>query len=264
MKIIVFHSYKGGTGKTTIAINTAINFARKGYKTLAIDADLKAPTFDSIFPGLEPAYRFNELFEKRERPKGMKDPKPLDLPVKSKVHDNLDLIFADPKPKFGEGLLSMDKNFHTKALKKLADSKAEFEAAGYDFVIIDTSPSLNLPSVNALFIADAAILVLRPNQYGITGTNFLLKELYSMLGNINRKDYILFNQVVPGTANHLVNKWKRDFKRKLNVDTIGVIPCNCQIALSMLNGNMLFDKQENAVFQKVMDQIFVNLMKELT
>ena len=52
MKTIIFHSYKGGTGKTTLALNTAYNLARRGYKTIAIDADLNAPTFDSIFPNL--------------------------------------------------------------------------------------------------------------------------------------------------------------------------------------------------------------------
>ncbi len=120
MKVIVFHSYKGGTGKTTLAINTAIKLSQKGYKTIVLDSDLNAPTFDSIFIGVKPKYRFNDLF------KGKETPTANDLICNSRINDNLDLIFADSQPKFGQGLLSMDKDFHRIALKKLIDLKKEY------------------------------------------------------------------------------------------------------------------------------------------
>lgn len=267
MKVIVFHSYKGGTGKTTVALNVAMSLAQKGYRVLAIDADLNAPTFESIFVGLKPKFCFNDLFEnelrKKENDKNNEPPKPKELPVNSRIHDNLDLIFANSKPKFGEGLLSMDKTFHSNALKKLFITKIEFEKLGYDYVIMDTSPSLNLASINSIIIADAAVIVLRPNKYGIAGTTFLLKELYSMLGIVKRKDYIVFNQVVPGTPSRLINQWNKHFKKRLEVETIGILHCNCSIALNMLFGKMIID-QEDTEFPNVINAIAEKIHNDLT
>ena len=258
MKAIIFHSYKGGTGKTTLALNTAYNLARRGYKTIAIDADLNAPTFDSIYPKIKPEYQFNDLFE-------MKTPPALkELIVPSGDENNLDLIFANPKPKFGKGLLSMDKNFHAQALKKLVDAKRELAELGYEYAIFDTSPSLNLASINALIIADASMIILRPNEYGISGTIFLIKELYSMLGTVSRKDFLVFNQVVPGTPKKFITDWEKRFKKDLDIKTIGVILCNCGIALNLLHGNIIADSPENQHFIKTMNIIVDNLLKELS
>ncbi|MFW9924373.1 MAG: ParA family protein [Candidatus Thorarchaeota archaeon] len=257
MKVIVFHSYKGGTGKTTLALNTAMSLARRGFRTLVIDADLNAPTFDSIFLEEQPKHRFNELFEDGNQLSAK------ELPVKSNIDTNLDLIFADPKPKFGVGLLSMDKNFHAEALKKLFAIKEEFIQMGYEYVIIDTSPSLNLASINALIIADASVIVLRPNRYGMSGTTFLLKEIYSLLGAADRKDFIVFNQVVPGTPKQLIADWEKQFKKELGIETIGLLLCNCGIALNMLHGKLIIDDPSKIQFIKTMDGIVENLLKAL-
>ncbi|MEA2070523.1 MAG: ParA family protein [Asgard group archaeon] len=265
MKLIVYHSYKGGTGKTTLAINTAMYLARKGYKTLAIDADLKAPTFDSIFEGIKPKHRFNEIFDDVEQKKqNKKGSNPIsEIPTPSLINNNLDLIFANPKPKFGKGLLSLDKDYHAKALKKLVETKKQFEQLGYKYVIMDTSPSLNLFSINTLIIAEAAIIVLRPNRYGIAGTTFLLKEIYSMLGIIDRRDFLLFNQVVPGTPKRLLEKWETHFKENFNVETLGMLPCNCSIALKMLFGNFIIEKTDSPEFSKQLKKMVNNLVKAL-
>ncbi|NHJ39226.1 MAG: ParA family protein [Asgard group archaeon] len=265
MKVIVFHSYKGGTGKTTVALNVAMSLAEKGFRVLAIDADLNAPTFESIFTGLKPKFCFNDLFEYELNNKDQdnESPQPKELPINARIHNNLDLIFANSKPKFGEGLLSMDKTFHSNALKKLFITKAEFEKLGYDYVIMDTSPSLNLASINSIIIADATVIVLRPNKYGIAGTTFLLKELYSMLGIVKRKDYIVFNQVVPGTPSKLINQWKKHFQKRLEVDTIGILHCNCSIALNMLFGKMIID-QEETEFPIVINAIAEKIHNDLT
>lgn len=47
--IIAFHSYKGGTGKTTIACNCAAMLARKGYRVCLLDLDVYAPSLQSYF-----------------------------------------------------------------------------------------------------------------------------------------------------------------------------------------------------------------------
>jgi chromosome partitioning protein len=46
---IAFHSYKGGTGKTTIAANLAALLAKKGYRVFLLDLDVYAPSLQAYF-----------------------------------------------------------------------------------------------------------------------------------------------------------------------------------------------------------------------
>jgi MinD-like ATPase involved in chromosome partitioning or flagellar assembly len=46
---IAFHSYKGGTGKTTIASNLAAMLAARGYKVSLLDLDVYAPSLHAYF-----------------------------------------------------------------------------------------------------------------------------------------------------------------------------------------------------------------------
>jgi chromosome partitioning protein len=48
-KSIVFHSYKGGTGKTTLAANYAALLARKGFRVFLLDLDVYAPSLQTYF-----------------------------------------------------------------------------------------------------------------------------------------------------------------------------------------------------------------------
>ena len=48
-KCIAFHSYKGGTGKTTIACNLAVSLAKKGYRVCLLDFDVSAPSIQAYF-----------------------------------------------------------------------------------------------------------------------------------------------------------------------------------------------------------------------
>lgn len=46
---IAFHSYKGGTGKTTIASNLSAHFVNQGKKVVLIDLDLYSPSLQTYF-----------------------------------------------------------------------------------------------------------------------------------------------------------------------------------------------------------------------
>ena len=48
-KCIAFHSYKGGTGKTTLAANFAALLAKNGYRAFLLDLDVYAPSLQSYF-----------------------------------------------------------------------------------------------------------------------------------------------------------------------------------------------------------------------
>src|SRR5215467_14976092 len=76
-KCIAFHSYKGGTGKTTLAANFAASLAKKGYKVFLLDFDVYAPSLQSYFE-VDPKKWINDfLFEKAELKEVVLDLTPL-------------------------------------------------------------------------------------------------------------------------------------------------------------------------------------------
>ena len=92
-KCIAFHSYKGGTGKTTIGANFAACLTRKGYKVSLIDLDVYAPSLQSYFD-VEPSKSINDyLYSNAEVEDVMVDMTPLlnnslsnvTVPIEAKV-----------------------------------------------------------------------------------------------------------------------------------------------------------------------------------
>ena len=87
MKTISVHSYKGGTGKTTFLLNLAGYLAKDGQKSIAIDYDLRAPSFQSYFKADLPYFISDYLLD---------DKKLSDVVYPCDVDENirLDLVFS--------------------------------------------------------------------------------------------------------------------------------------------------------------------------
>jgi len=62
-KCVAFHSYKGGTGKSTISSNLSATLARKGFTAVLLDLDVYAPSLQDYFQW-QPKKSINDfLFE---------------------------------------------------------------------------------------------------------------------------------------------------------------------------------------------------------
>ena len=61
-KCIAFHSYKGGTGKTTLASNLVPLLVRKGLRVCLLDLDVYAPSIQSYF-GIRPLKWINDYLD---------------------------------------------------------------------------------------------------------------------------------------------------------------------------------------------------------
>ena len=225
-RCIAFHSYKGGTGKTTLACNSAALLARKGYKVCLLDLDIYAPSFQSYFDR-EPIVGINDFLNSNvEVDKAMID-------YTSAVENQKDNIRATdssyPYPTRSENEKKLRKkgklwigfsNMQKKGVFELenADSAtkrdiirrfiylrerliSDFHA---DYIIIDTSPGMRFWSINSLAIADILLLTLKMGSLDVDGTRIAVNEIYKSFTKFGSKAYLLYNLIagycVPATV----------------------------------------------------------------
>jgi chromosome partitioning protein len=204
MKCIAFHSYKGGTGKTTLAANFAALLAKKGYHVFLLDLDVYAPSLQSYFH-TDPKKWINDfLFKQAELKEVVVD---LTSLIKSRGGSSTSSN-AEKCGKLWVGFCNAKKE----EIFKLEDSQATTKlsvfrrfillkelllSSGYeaDYIIIDTSPGIRYWSINALVVADVLLLTLKVGDVDIAGTRELVTEIYGSLKKFGAMSFLLLNRV---------------------------------------------------------------------
>jgi len=221
---ITFHSYKGGTGKTTLAANFAALLAKKGYRAFLLDLDVYAPSLQSYF-NTDPKKWINDfLYDNAELKEVVLDFTPVidrigggstsnSAETKAKAErGQLWVAFCNAKKeeiyKLEGGSPATGKQDTSKIhllrrfilLRELLIS--EYHA---DYVIIDTSPGIRYWSINALAVADTLLLTLKMGDLDIAGTRKLAEEIYGSFTKFGTKSFLLWNRVAGYCIPHNVH-----------------------------------------------------------
>jgi len=160
--IIAVINNKGGTGKTTTAVNLGGAFAKLGYNALVVDLDPQASA--SLFLGTN----------SNESSPSMSKVLFNDVSIKSAVRSSsmpgLDFMTADPELYNADLIWSDVSGRERKLTTALESIKVD-----YDFILCDCPPSFSTISVNALVAADAYIIPVTPDY-------LVLEDLSCMIG----------------------------------------------------------------------------------
>jgi len=162
--IIAIANQKGGVGKTTTAINLAAALAQKGMKTLLIDLD---PQGNSTMSFLDRRVIEKSMFEVLTEPGAM-----MSHVVKKTALPNLDVAPARIALAKIEAKLLGELDSHYR-LKDALDRVRET----YDFVVIDTPPTLGIITVNALVAASHVLIPIQSSYFALEGTDDLLETI---------------------------------------------------------------------------------------
>src|SRR6195952_5006370 len=168
-KVIAFANQKGGVAKTTTTLNLAVALSEEGHRVLCCDMDpqgnltmsqgIDPDTLDkSMYDVLVHQTSIREVVRKRE----------VDVACAS-----IDLAGAEIAM---STMIGRERSLE-KAIKKVADD--------YDFVCIDTPPSLGLLTINALTAADKVIVPVQCEYLSMRGLIQLQNTLQMIRENLN-------------------------------------------------------------------------------
>jgi chromosome partitioning protein len=168
-EVFVFANQKGGVAKTTTTLNLAVAFAESGYRVLCIDLDPQGNL--TMSQGIDP--------DKVE--KSLYDVLVNDMPISEIiVKREIDIAVASIDLAGAEIAMS------TKIGRERSLEKALKEVEGdYDFVCIDTPPSLGLLTINALTAADKVIVPVQCEYLSMRGLVQLQNTLRMIQENLN-------------------------------------------------------------------------------
>lgn len=168
MKVITISNQKGGVGKTAVTANLAGVLASAGLRTLAIDLDSQAQLAHAV--GALEALTYNDDGELTSLTSadilaaGRKKKPSLRDVILNTPYENLDIIPASEELENARRELENNPAMGLRALQN-ALAPAAFQEAGideYDWVVIDTSPKLDMLLDNALVAADYVLPVMAP------------------------------------------------------------------------------------------------------
>ncbi|MGH7791958.1 MAG: ParA family protein, partial [Thermodesulfobacteriota bacterium] len=172
-RIVAIINQKGGSGKTTTAVNLGAYLARFGKSVLLIDLDPQANS--TIHLGLKPHEVERSVYDV------MMDERLFSDVIRKTAVDNLLIAPADINLSGVEielaGMVGREIILKD-AVEKIANN--------YDYILIDSPPSLGLLTVNALTVAKEIIIPVQTEFFALEGMGKLFHTVDIVKKRLNR------------------------------------------------------------------------------
>lgn len=218
-KIIAVCNQKGGTGKTTTTINLASALALLGKKILIVDMDPQGNASSGVGVNKNEIKEslYDVLIHRISISQGLINTAFKNLSI---VPCNINLTGAEIEL---VGVLSRETR-----LKKALDSIKN----QYDFMFIDSPPSLGLLTLNALVAADSILIPIQCEFYALEGVSQLLNTITLVKEGLNPDLHIegvlmTMADFRTNLTNEVINEIKNYFKEKVYK---AIIPRNIRLS----------------------------------
>ena len=163
MKKIALVNQKGGCGKTTTAINLTSCLADLDKKALLVDLDPQGHA--TLGMGIDTEKMEASIYEVLLG----------DAPISKAVHpvkENLHTVFSDVVLSAFEQVMAGTSGREYRLAKELTDIEND-----YDYIVIDSPPSVGLLTFNGLMACDEVIIPVDPSYFSLQGLGKLLDTL---------------------------------------------------------------------------------------
>jgi chromosome partitioning protein len=173
-RVIAIANQKGGVGKTTTAINLGASLAVAEKRTLVVDSDPQSNATSGLGisqdPGLPDIYDC------------LIDGLPAENAIRRSVHfPMLDVIPAS-RDLAGAEIELIERSHRERVLRGVLAPVRD----AYDYILVDSPPSLGLLTLNALVAADTVLIPIQCEFYALEGLSQLLNTVRIVQRNLNR------------------------------------------------------------------------------
>ncbi len=172
MKTLAITNQKGGVGKTTTCVNLAASLANLGKRVLLIDLDPQGNA--STGSGVDKAHLKSSIYDVLIGEKSLKDV------VVTSEKAGFDIAPANRELAGAEVELVNEIARETRLKSALAKLNG-----GYDYVLLDCPPALNLVTVNALTAANAVMIPMQCEYYALEGLSDLVNTIKKVRAHLN-------------------------------------------------------------------------------
>jgi len=201
-KVQVFFNFKGGTGKTSLCHQLSVFFSLIGFKVLVIDCDPQAHLSYSLG------------FDEHEDNKTLYDVIVNNVPIENviqKVYHTLDCIPSNLSLTRLELPLNQKPN-----REKVISRTIEPLKSKYDFIFIDTNPTISTVNRNVTLAADVLNIVCETQPYSLKGLEMLVEEIKSFSQAMEMEIYY---RIIPNkyesktaTSQEAIGTLRRDYR----------------------------------------------------
>ena len=214
---IAVHSFKGGTGKSTIAANLAVSLALEGRHVGVLDLDLAGPGLHVLFEMMpdEIKHTLNDYFL------GLcsADAITIDLTEKMKLKRG-SLVFVPASFKAEDIIRVLSKGYEIGMFRDALDVISRLH--NLDYMIIDTHPGIEKSTLVSMGVCDMNIIISRMDSQDIFGTGVMLE-----VTRVLKKPQILIaNMIPPGVDKEKV---KARLETLFNTKVMTAIPFYTEI-----------------------------------
>ncbi|MBZ0122672.1 MAG: AAA family ATPase [Roseovarius sp.] len=174
-RIIAIANQKGGVGKTTTTINLGAALAEAGHKVLIVDLDPQGNASTGL--GIEPGEREFTTYEL------LLEEIPLAEVIRPAGERNLSIIPATVDLSSAD--MELISNEKRSFLLHDALRQPAMDAFGFEYILIDCPPSLNLLTVNAMVAAHSVLVPLQSEFFALEGLSQLMLTIREVRQSAN-------------------------------------------------------------------------------
>ncbi len=247
---IAIHSFKGGTGKTTITANLAVALVSHGKSVGVMDMDLEGPGLHVLF-NVDPdriMYTLNDVLLDKAQPEDAALPMNDRLGLKGPGN----LYFSPASTKIDEMLRTLRTGFEvesfSKAISKLQD---RFQL---DYLLIDTHPGLENDTLLAMGVCDHLLIVSRLDQQDIFGTGVLVK----VASSLGKSTHLVVNMIPAGLKNSQASKLADGIGDQFHTSIVGWFPFSEEVQRSLSRSVFILSERRHSMtakFQELARQV---------
>lgn len=175
-RVVAVCNQKGGCGKTTSVINVAAGLAAAGQRVLVVDLDSQCNATAGL--GIDVDEVETSIFDLLVDPKATS----IEDVILESEYENLHIAPGSIELSEFESRVATEIGRENRLKKAFAPLLPY-----YDFILIDTPPSLGLLSVNALNAATEVFIAMQAHPFAFDGLNLLLNTIHLVQEELNRK-----------------------------------------------------------------------------